>query len=80
MFGKNLSVHKALGETKNSVFQEKKILSQATCVQLDNGKDIKSSYRGKLPLWPTDPLYYCPDFCYSPEHNKRGCHSLVSTE
>ncbi|GFX04071.1 hypothetical protein TNCV_3972201 [Trichonephila clavipes] len=45
MVGKNLLVHKALGETKNSVFQEETVLSQAKCFQCDNGTDIK-----KVPI------------------------------
>ncbi|GFX23944.1 hypothetical protein TNCV_2730491 [Trichonephila clavipes] len=36
----------------------------------------KGSYLGKLPLWPTDPLYHCRDSRYSPNHKKSGCHSL----
>ncbi|GFY17254.1 hypothetical protein TNCV_1090281 [Trichonephila clavipes] len=35
----------------------------------------KGSHLGKLPLWPTDPLYHCRDFRYGPEHKKSGCHS-----
>ncbi|GFS53970.1 uncharacterized protein TNCV_3761871 [Trichonephila clavipes] len=38
---------------------------------------LKGSYLGKLPPWPTDPLYHCRDFRYGPEHKKSGCHSLV---
>ncbi|GFX66582.1 mariner Mos1 transposase [Trichonephila clavipes] len=38
---KNLLVHKALGEAKNSVFLEETVLSQAKCFQWDNGTDIK---------------------------------------
>ncbi|GFV31943.1 uncharacterized protein TNCV_462861 [Trichonephila clavipes] len=30
----------------------------------------KCSYLGKLPHWPTDPLYHCRDFRYGPEHKK----------
>ncbi|GFW57764.1 hypothetical protein TNCV_2926831 [Trichonephila clavipes] len=41
---------------------------------------LKGSYLGMMPLWPTDPLYHCRDFCYGPEHKKSGCHSLGSTE
>ncbi|GFU57295.1 hypothetical protein TNCV_3634821 [Trichonephila clavipes] len=40
---KNLLVHKALGEAKNSVFQEETVLSQAMYFQWDNGTDIKSN-------------------------------------
>ncbi|GFT40334.1 hypothetical protein TNCV_3115201 [Trichonephila clavipes] len=81
MVGKNILVHTALGEAKNSVFQERKQsfpklhASSGTMAQT-----LKGSYLGKLPLWPTDPLYHCPDFCYGPEHKKSGCHSLGSTE
>ncbi|GFY11038.1 hypothetical protein TNCV_4470251 [Trichonephila clavipes] len=35
----------------------------------------KGSHLGKLPLWPTDPLYHCRDFRYGPELKKSGCHS-----
>ncbi|GFS60025.1 hypothetical protein TNCV_3455911 [Trichonephila clavipes] len=45
MVGKNLLVHKALGEAKNSVFQEETVLSLDICFQWDNGKDFKLSIR-----------------------------------
>ncbi|GFV93955.1 hypothetical protein TNCV_3573081 [Trichonephila clavipes] len=66
MVGKDLLVHKALGEAKNSVFQEETVLSQAKCFQWDNGTDINRlisrqvaslANRSALslpryPLWP----------------------------
>ncbi|GFT29022.1 hypothetical protein TNCV_3586731 [Trichonephila clavipes] len=36
----------------------------------------KGSYLGKLPLWPTCPLYHCRYFRYAPEHKKSGCHRI----
>ncbi|GFY19220.1 hypothetical protein TNCV_4225841 [Trichonephila clavipes] len=36
-----LGVHKALGEAKNSMFQEDTVFSQAKCFQWDNDTDIK---------------------------------------
>ncbi|GFV56140.1 hypothetical protein TNCV_1489171 [Trichonephila clavipes] len=40
---------------------------------------LKGSYLGKLPLWPTDPLYHCRNFRYGRKHKKSGCHSLEAT-
>ncbi|GFV57122.1 hypothetical protein TNCV_99551 [Trichonephila clavipes] len=59
---KNFFVHKALGEAENSEFQVETVIFQAKYASSGTtAQTSKGSYLGRLPLWPTGPLYHCGD-------------------
>ncbi|GFT39007.1 hypothetical protein TNCV_3690961 [Trichonephila clavipes] len=61
--------------SRKKQFFHKLNISSGTMAQTSKGSQL-----GKLPLWPTDPLYHCRDFRYDPEHKKSGCHSPLFTD
>ncbi|GFV21848.1 hypothetical protein TNCV_4525351 [Trichonephila clavipes] len=80
MVGKNLLVHKALGESRIRCSRKKQFFPKLNASCETMAQTSKGSYLGKMPFWPTDPLYQCRDLRYGPEHKKSGCHSLGRTE